>query len=295
MADLTVITKEVEVSIQDPQVQATLLSTVFKGFALPMMKAAIVEGRIRGFDFKDFLEKNIYAIPYGQGYSLVTSVDYARKVAMRSGIAGITEPIYEEDGKGELVACSVTVKRVVSGHLGEFTAKVYFKEYYAGNKNEDGSTKTNKWGEMKPTLWDTKPRTMIAKVAEMHALRKACPEELSQAYVEEEMIKETISVEPAFDISPYKAKIEATTTGEELRRVWSALPIQAKEGLRGLANERREALAQTPNKPVTPKVPVWHKKTMTAEEPPKMESKTETPDKSNKVPILSKEENNNIK
>ena len=28
---------------------------------------------------------------------------------------------------------------------------------------------------------------MIAKVAEMHALRMACPEELSQSYIEEEM------------------------------------------------------------------------------------------------------------
>jgi hypothetical protein len=29
--------------------------------------------------------------------------------------------------------------------------------------------------------------TMIAKVAEMHALRKACPEELAKSYIEEEM------------------------------------------------------------------------------------------------------------
>lgn len=289
MTDLTLITKEVDLSIQDPQVQATLLSTVFKGFALTMMKSAIVEGMIRGFDFKDFLEKNIYAIPYGQGYSLVTSVDYARKVAMRSGIAGITEPIYEENAKGEVVSCVVTVKRVVSGHLGEFTAKVYFKEYYAGHKNEDGSIKTNKWGEVKPTLWDTKPRTMIAKVAEMHALRKACPEELSQAYVEEEMIKENISVEPAFDIAPYKAKIEAVETLEELRRVWSALPIQAKVELRGLANDVRKKFVVPPVKPVAPQAPVAPAVEVLKEAP-----KAEVPEKLDTVQILSEEEINAI-
>ena len=35
------------------------------------MKKAIMEGMIRGYTFKDFLEKNIYAIPFKDNYSLV--------------------------------------------------------------------------------------------------------------------------------------------------------------------------------------------------------------------------------
>lgn len=235
--DLTVITKEVETSLQDAKVQTALLSTVFKDFPLPLMKQAVLEGTLRGYTLKDFLEKNIYAIKYGNTYSLVTSIDDARKRAMRSGIAGIDEPKYAEDKNGKIVTCSVTVKRVVSGHLGEFTAKVWFNEYYAGNKNEDGSVKKTQYGEKKETLWDTKPRTMIAKVAEMHALRKACPEELSQAYVEEEMVKEIVKEVPTFDVSSYKAKLEATKNITQLRTAWSALPGQAKIELEGLKNE----------------------------------------------------------
>lgn len=235
--NLTTITKEVDAQVQNAEVRESLLATVFKGFQAPVMKKAIMEGMIRGFEFKDFLEKNIYAIPYGQGYSLVTSVDYARKIAMRSGIAGIGEPVYEEDEKGNIQTCTVTVKRVVSGHLAEFTAKVYFNEYYAGNRNPDGSIKKTANGPKKETLWDTKPRTMIAKVAEMHALRKACPEELSQAYVEEEMIKETTKEAQGFNISPYKEKLEVVKNLEQLRTTWSALPGQAKKELEGLKNE----------------------------------------------------------
>src|SRR4030042_5304087 len=149
------------------------------------MKQAITEGMIRGFKFKDFLDKNVYAIPYSSGYSLVTSVDYARKVAQNSGLVGKNEPVFETDGD-KIVSCSVTVqkKSKIDGYVGDFTAKVYFSEYYKAGKNGY------------PSLWDTKPRTMIAKVAEMHALRMACPEELAKAYVEEEIEKKNKEVTP---------------------------------------------------------------------------------------------------
>lgn len=229
--DLSLITAEVKLQTQNPEVQKALLTSVFKGFQPAVMVQAITEGMIRGFDFKDFLEKNIYAIPFAGGYSLVTSVDYARKIAMRSGLAGIDEPKYEDGPDGKPLTCSVTVKRVVSGHLAEFTAKVYFNEYYKAGKNGY------------PSLWDSKPRTMIAKVAEMHALRKACPEELSQAYVEEEMIKEAVKVVEPFDFAPHKAKLEAVETVPELAKVWSSLPIEAKQGLVEVKEAMKNKLA----------------------------------------------------
>jgi len=193
-----------------------------------LMKQAVMDGVIRGFELKNFLEKDVYAIKYGNSYSLVTSVDYARKIAMRSGIAGIDEPKYEEDGKGGVVSCSVTVKRVVSGHLGEFTAKVYFKEYTTG-KN----------------LWASKPRTMIAKVAEMHALRKACPEELAQAYVEEEMIKEVATVVSTVDANvllAHKLQLESAKSMQELQTVFSSLPFTSKKELESVKDAMKTKL-----------------------------------------------------
>lgn len=191
MSELELITKEINSELEKKEIQAVLLSTTFKGLSLGNMKTAMFEGMSRGFTFKNFLEKDIYAIPFGQKYSLITSIDYARKLGMRSGVVGKSEPeIVEKDG--DIISASVTIKRKVNDYIGEYTAKVYFKEYNTG-KN----------------LWLTKPRTMLCKVAEMHALRSACPEEMAQVYVEEEMQKE-VSGEVIDE--KYLAEIEAIKT-----------------------------------------------------------------------------------
>ena len=172
--------------LKSPETVRALLATTFKGLDdVVLMKQALMEGMIRGYTFKDFLQKNIYAIKYGNGYSLVTSIDDARKRGMKSNVVGTDAPVYtmtdEKTPAGipKPESATVTVKRLVGGVIGDFTAQVFFDEYYKAGKT---------WsGEYKPSMWDTKPRTMLAKVAEMHALRKACPEELSQVYVEEEL------------------------------------------------------------------------------------------------------------
>lgn len=208
MATLELINNEINTEIAKQDVQKALLATTFKGLTFNSMKQALMEGMMRGYKFKDFLEKNVYAIPFRDGYSLITSVDYARKVGMKSGIVGVSAPTYETDGE-KIISCTVTVKRKIDSYIGEYTATVYFAEYYKGGYNG------------KPSLWDTKPRTMIAKVAEMHALRKACPEELAQAYVEEEMQKETVVIPLKQEITDeIRKKVLDTTSEEALKAVW---------------------------------------------------------------------------
>lgn len=168
-SQVEIINQEINRELSNESVGKALLATTFKGLTQVSMKQALMEGMIRGFSFKDFMLKNIYAIPFSGGYSLITSIDYARKIGMRSGIVGKDKPVYtEKDGKIE--TCAVTVKKKIGDYIGDFTSEVYFSEYDKG-----------------ANLWKTKPRTMIAKVAEMHALRMACPEELSQSYIEEEI------------------------------------------------------------------------------------------------------------
>lgn len=195
--------KEIATQTNKQEVMSALLATTFKGLDANVAKQAILAGMIRGFTFKDFLEKNVYAISYGGSYNLVTSIDYSRKIGMRSGVIGVSEPKYEFDENKKPVACTITVKRRSGQDIGEYTAKVYFSEYTTGRNQ-----------------WLTKPLTMIAKVAEMHALRKACPEELAQNYSEEEMEKEIVPAVVNIDIAAIKLKIEAITDFKGLKALW---------------------------------------------------------------------------
>lgn len=202
MSQLEIITKEINSELEKKEIQTVLLSTTFKGLSLGNMKRAMFEGMTRGFTFKNFLEKDVYAIPFKDGYSLITSIDYARKLGMRSGVVGKSEPIIEMGVDKKVISCSVTIERKVADYVGKFTAKVFFDEYNTG-KN----------------LWITKPRTMISKVAEMHALRSACPEEMAQVYVEEEMEKEVS--ENTID-EKYLIEINAIKTTPELKTYYLA-------------------------------------------------------------------------
>jgi predicted RNA-binding protein YlxR (DUF448 family) len=143
-------------------------------------------------------------------------------------LSGIDEAKYEEvDGK--IISCSVTVHRLVSGHNGSYTARVYFDEYSKGRD-----------------LWVTKPRTMIAKVAEMHALRKACPEELSQAYVEEEVIREMPTEKEVSQklVEEYSSGIKNATTMDELGSVWADMPVDIKKMLVKEKDEKKIELTK---------------------------------------------------
>ena len=233
--DLTIIRKDIERQLADPETAKALIETTFKGFTPENMKKAILEGTIRGYTFRDFLEKNIYAISYGNGYSLVTSVDDARKRGMKSGIVGVGKPEYSYKPDGTLEACTITVKRKIDANtIGEFTAEVFFNEYTTG-KN----------------LWVTKPRTMISKVAEMHALRKACPEELAQAYLEEEYQKPTAPEAAPFDPAPHLAEIDKASTLAELKKIWTDLPAEAKQNKEIVErkDEIKEKLTPEPEAP----------------------------------------------
>lgn len=225
------IKEEINAQLADPDTLKSLLDTTFKGLEAPVAKRAMLEGMMRGFSFQDFLEKNVYAIPYGSTYSLVTSVDYSRKIGMRSGVIGDSAPTYVMDGQN-IESCSVTIKRRVGNDIGEYTATVYFREYSTG-KN----------------LWSSKPRTMIAKVAEMHALRKACPEELAQSYVEEEIQRETIKEVPSIDLTMYETALRDSKTLEEFEIKWADIPGQAKVSLKNVLEEMKQILI-TESKPI---------------------------------------------
>lgn len=196
------LNKELSKQLADPAVVRALLATTFKEFDEKLMRQAMLEGMFRGFSFKNFLQKDLYAVKYKDRqknvdtYSLITSIDFGRKVGMRSGVVGKSAPQFEMDGK-QIISCTITIKRRVGKDIGEFTATVFFQEYNT-DKNQ----------------WVSKPRTMIAKVAEMHALRMACPEEMSQLYTAEEFDKEK---DDDYDHSPVADNAKVISTGDDTR------------------------------------------------------------------------------
>ncbi len=203
--------KELSAQTSDPSAMRALIATVFKGFRdEKIVRQACLEAMMRGYSFQDIVNKKIYAIPFGGGYSLVQSINDVRAIAMRSGQVGKKAPEFLEDNEGKLVSCTVTVLRRVDGYVGEYTATVFFEEYNKGKDN-----------------WLNKPRTMISKVAEMHALRMAFPEELWQAYVEEEFDKESIPAEPKIEDRMKKAyeEIESLKIGNFEKKEENPFPV----------------------------------------------------------------------
>jgi len=219
--ELVDIKKEINLKIGDKETFGVLVATTFNGLDAPKAKRAMMEGMMRGFTFQDFLKKDVYAIPFKGGYSLITSIDYSRKLGMNGGIVGTDEAVYEmgEDGK-TIISCSMTVhKKFESGYVGNFVAKVYFDEYVKPGFNG------------KKNLWDTKPRTMISKVAEMHALRKACPEELSNSFVAEEMEQEQAEVSTVLPIEEWQKKLKEAKTLAAFKKVCAAVPAGVRNEL----------------------------------------------------------------
>lgn len=139
----------------------------------------------------DPLTRQIYAIKRSGRMTIQTSIDGFRVIAERSGTyAGQDEPIWIDDEKGNPIKCTVTVYRF-SPTGQRYPAGVgvaHFKEYYPNPMN----------------LQKSMPHTMISKVAEALALRKAFPQDLSGLYTAEEMNQATQVTQPVMDEKHHK-------------------------------------------------------------------------------------------
>lgn len=110
----------------------------------------------------------------GPKVSFITTVDACRVIADRSGAyAGNDEPVFMEGENGVPVRASVTVWKIVAGKRVPFTATVYWAEYCPEPPRDK--------------MWRKMPHVMLGKCAEVAALRKAFPNDLSGAYIREEM------------------------------------------------------------------------------------------------------------
>ena len=121
----------------------------------------------------DPLARQIYFIKRGGKMTIMTAIDGFRAIADRTGqYIGSSDPVFEDNGSIPAKA-TVTVNKVVSGIVGNFTATARWDEYYPGKSQG--------------FMWDKMPHTMLGKCAEALALRKAFPAQLSGLYTGDEM------------------------------------------------------------------------------------------------------------
>ena len=120
----------------------------------------------------DPLARQIYAIKRAGKMTIQTGIDGYRLIADRTGqLAGISDYVFDrEDGKFPNRA-SVTVKKMIDGHIAEFTATARWTEY----------------SQPQSPMWQKMPYLMLGKCSEALALRKAFPADLSGVYTAEEM------------------------------------------------------------------------------------------------------------
>lgn len=135
------------------------------------------------------IKREVYAIPYGNNFNIITGYEVYLKRAERTGNLDGWEASVETKG-GELIG-KCTVWRKDRSH--PTTIEAWFNEY---NQNNN--------------MWKTKPRTMIRKVAVAQAFRMAFPDELGGLpYTSDEIVIEGEIITPKTHEKPPEAPQEA--------------------------------------------------------------------------------------
>ena len=163
------------------------------------------------------LARQIYCVKIGGKVTIQASIDGLRLVAQRTGeYAGQDEPEFIEEGADHPSIAKVTV----------------YKFSKSGNRYA-AATGVAYWSEYCPPtgrdfMWKKMPHTMLSKVAEALALRKAFPQELSGIYSAEEMsqaqeVSQKGTVEPIEDISEQPE--DNTVSIEEAEEILDSIDV----------------------------------------------------------------------
>ena len=139
----------------------------------------------------DPLTRQIYFMKRGGKVTIQTSIDGFRVIAERSGdYAGQDEPVFEDvldaEGKKKDKKCRVTVYRFRGDTRYPAAVGVAYWSEYCPQQGQD-------------FMWKKMPHTMLAKVAEALALRKAYPQDLSGLYTNDEMNQADTTPAPVVD------------------------------------------------------------------------------------------------
>lgn len=186
---------------------------------------------------------------------ILPGIGLYRTMAARTGTyAGITEPefgenmpftfkvrVWEEAPNGKRSSrlkdeeiffpewCRITVRRLVAGHVAEFTATEYWWENYAtAGRDTDAPNE----------MWRRRVRGQLAKCTEAQALRKAFPEVLGSLPTAEEMEGRTLDMDGLEELERSGAKVG------EAHHVHDAEDEQPRERARPMPRRKAKGAEQ---------------------------------------------------
>ena len=198
-----------ELATKKPYTQEQLdliIRTVAKGATPDELKLFIMVAHRTGLDP---FSKQIHFVKRrtkdGEVGVIQTGIDGFRAIADRSGkLAGIEDPIYDDENKDHPEKATVTVYKMVEGNKVAFTASARWKEYAQAYVKEGKQIYSPMWLKM--------PYLMLGKCAEALALRKAFSNDLSGIYAHEEMQQadniSVVDVQSSETIKPSEKQIE---------------------------------------------------------------------------------------
>ena len=170
--------------------------------------------------------------------TIQTSIDGFRVIAERSGnYGGQSEPVFTEKD-GQLVSCKVSVFRFHNEVRYEAAVGVAYWDEYAPKNNEGKVT----------GMWAKMPHTMLSKVAEALALRKAYPQDLSGLYTGEEMNQadvQTASYIKTHEIAEdLELAIDLVVSLEELKQLYAlnATMVEDNKAIKKLFTNKKNTL-----------------------------------------------------
>ncbi|MDO8706264.1 MAG: phage recombination protein Bet [Sulfuricaulis sp.] len=177
----------------------------------------------------DPLMRQIHLVARGTGDKrkavIQTGIDGYRLIAARTGeYAGNDAAQFLQLTADTPTEATITVWRMVSGVRCPFTATARWFEYAPDGKGD--------------FMWQKMPFTMLGKVAEALALRKAFPAELSGVYAEEEMAQTENAPRPIAAI-PHRTvtRVEQSTPVQDAPRGFCpdhpARPFTERDGRDG--------------------------------------------------------------
>ena len=164
--------------------------------------------------------------------AIQAGIDGLRSVAERTGLyAGSDAGTFDypaNPNSKHPVRATVTVYKLnkITGERMPTTATAQWDEYYPGEKMG--------------AMWNKLPETMLEKVAESKALRKAFPN-VAQIYTPEEM-QQADPVVGGVTLTGIEGEIAAAQTPKELSAIIQKLPVADRKAIIGQVNSRLQEL-----------------------------------------------------